>query len=291
MSPTQWVRPEWRIPSRFDATDPIQYFVGIGTIADTLALIEKLASDPRMVDVWPEIQKLENEARSGRIKHVFHLNDEIVSCAIAERCALAVSNDAEIVTRAAWSERHKNISHLAKELSALLAREPVVDEGFHNVSLLFNDEDLHDIATEYHFNTRPTDFDRVEKTFSGMEESPEEIAADDAKWDEEVKSVAYWMKYAMERSAVSTSELLMRMSEMAEIVARNPPFLPPVDTTQRQVFNISGSLFRYFQHHFARPLDEVVATIASVVTELEVTADSVKMRRQRWREHYTRPLR
>lgn len=301
LSTDAWVRdePDTLALMRFQKHAPADYLKGIGTVSGTLAVVEKLATDLRMKDVWSKLSKLEADARAGKLGRVFDLGSEIVCCGIAARSAYCVVESGDAVTRATWTERHEEIARVATELSKLLKPGPSMDPEFQNIASMFTQgtfraiaAELHGYTLETHHPHGPPSAEEVESFISEYQsESPEEIAASNATWDRDVDSLAYWLERSMRRYPVAlSSDVLDRMTELALFASRNPPFVAPSDRVRRRIFMLSGSLFKYFQTFFARPLDDVVATIASVITDQEVSTESVKMRRQRWRQHTQRPL-
>jgi hypothetical protein len=78
------------------------------------------------------------------------------------------------------------------------------------------------------------------------------------------------------------------LEQRATTLAQNPPFFSKGSDDEKRVASLCAELVHLFLLAFNRPLDEVVATIATVVTGQDVSTDSVKMRRGRWRKHYER---
>jgi hypothetical protein len=301
LSSDAWVRDELHALSwmRFEKHTPADYLRGIGTASETLGVVERLSTDLRMKDVWSRLSKLEANARAGKISRVFDLGNEIVCCGIAARSAYCVVERKEVVTRATWTERHESIARVAAELSKLLKPSPSMEPEFQNIASMFTSGHFRAIASELHGYTLETSFPNGPPSIEEIEsflgeqqsESPEQIAASNAIWEREVNDLADWLEQSMSHHPIAlSSDVLDRMVELALLASRNPPFVAPADGVRRQIFMLSGSLFQYFRMFFARPLDDVVATIASVVTDQDVSTESVKMRRQRWREHTQRPV-
>lgn len=279
-----WIRSDdIQLKMSLSKCSPSEYLRGIGKPSETLHVIVNLATDLRMKDVWSELAALEAMARAGKIRRTFIAEREIVSCGVAARCAYAIDKERESVTRASWIARHEEIARVASELSNLLRPSKSMDPGFQNIASMFTGTQFRDIAAELNMHTRMygeaelrEDPDRIE--------SPEEIQENDKIWNKEVDELAYWVEVAMTRCPSAYSwDVLNRMVEVARNAAAHPPFVAPSAPIDRQIFNISGGLFSYFRFLFARPLDAIVATIASVVTDQDVSTDSVKMRRHRWR--------
>lgn len=270
---------------------PLQYLLGIGSQANCLTVLERLGTDLRMRGVWERLAKLTEEVRSGKLSSLLYPDRDLVACRIARTCIQCLDNATQppSVTRQSWGCRHRQIAATAKRLAQLLSAGPCMDEGFSDARFLFSEAEKHGLATHLYYSAIKQ-WDEETYRLDGSDALPPEPSQQEVDADEkEIGILQYWLDDALRREAPSPSQIIERFATSAEMVAKNPPFVSTGDAARRYVFLLSGSLVVIFDRWFRSPLDEIVAAIATVTSSEDVSADAVKMRRNRWRKHYARP--
>jgi hypothetical protein len=177
-----------------------------------------------------------------------------------------------------------------QRLAQLLSADPCMDEGFSDARFLFSEEEKHGLATHLYYSA-VKHWDEETYSWDGRDALPPEPSQQEVDADEkQIGILHYWLDDALKREAPSPCQIIERFATSAEMVAKNPPFVSTGDAAHRYVFLLSGSLMVIFNRWFRSPLDEIVAAIATVTSSGDVSADAVKMRRNRWCKHYARPL-
>ncbi len=248
-----------RMKERLSGSD---YLVGIGEQARTLKVISALASDLTMKDAWESIGKAEQRAKAGHARsRVLDWHGEIVSCAIAARCALSVAAAGQMPPRSDWVRRHKAVEKAAARLAKLLEPDPALHPDFERIVPFLSDGWLRDAVQHMMILDLP----------------PREGTVEERQMEVRVERLRMALRRACGGDLRSC---LDRIAGSAHNMAsasfpRNASWLTIL---------ISHHLQTYFMRFLGQPLDDVVSTIASVVSETEVTTEAVKMRRTRHRK-------
>lgn len=276
---------------QFEGLQPAEYLLGVGKQAECLRIIELLATDLRMKNVWVRLDEAVARVRSGKVVTFLTSREkESVYCEVARACVRSMhsAKTKAPVTRHGWKVRHTSIAAAARNLAVLLRRDGFIDPELGSILATFSEKTFHDLAGEVYFHLGPHIYEErdVAELENERKQTQEEIDADEAKWEEGVKQLQYWLRQAMERGAPRLETMLLQLAESAEAAARNPPFVGPTARASREVFILNGSLYTYFcRYAFLKPLDDIVAIISEVVTGRQVSAESVKTRRHRWMKH------
>ena len=108
------------------------------------------------------------------------------------------------------------------------------------------------------------------------------------QFDKAVTERMDWLDRKLGRSLelISVADVLREIERYSVGLIASRPFIPSGPSKDRQVFALVRIFDVLFGQGFQQPLDEVVSTIAEVVTGQSVSTDSVKMRRSRLRRHY-----
>jgi len=206
--PEKWVKPDdgdYLFSLMDGALSPVDYFIGIGKQSKCIALIHKLATDPRMRVVWLRLNGLETgllpqaETELGMFRKLKRpvrggvqtrlRVGQSVSCSLVQGCALAIeaaTNQAHYFTKESWKRRHVEIAEAARHLSDLLADDVGLDESLQNPRLMLTAESLRQFASELCGNVRLLDSSDSDLDLD-TPESQEVIDAKNAEWDQEVE--------------------------------------------------------------------------------------------------------
>lgn len=284
----EWVSAEfdWRA---WDKRTPLDYLQGIGAQKDTIDVVRKLISHPTMKHVWQALPR-EPVDRSK----LMHLWPEygIVCCTVARRCSEVVSHcRLYTVTKRQWSDQHRRIAALARELSGLTKHGPAVDSAFNNVLLFVPSEVGNSIASELYGNLLYESPDRAanlaalergEPLPPERELSSEDEARAEAEFESGTKHVAYWVQDAFERNELRSDVLLQRLAQYADLVAKNPPHTAHhKNSGERLIFALSDSLSWGFRVMLRRPRYELVSKIIHVIAGKTKSPEALKQRHDR----------
>lgn len=253
-----------RLKFKPEECKPHEDLIASGTQQRVLEVLKVLGCDLRMKQVW---EKLGNENEVV----VFSFLESPMCLTIARICirALAEPANKEIVTKQGWKKRHAAIAATARRLAKLLGPHPCVDRELLDPIWLFQEDALDEMA-----------MDAMPELYEYLDTLP--VGADRDRLGQLGRAS---MKSCISHCAPRTHQLLNRLAELSKVLANNPPFLSPKAKEARMVFNLSGALLSFFGLRFNRSFDEIVAVIIEVVTGLDTTSASVKMRRHRHKKH------
>jgi len=296
----EWKRPEFSEIALLELAQHRDYpsvFVGIGDKKDSLATVRCLLVDQRMQSVWKRIQKAIEEPGIGAAFLGGSLDLDLVAAHVARRVvSLMAAELMEEPSRAMWISVHTGIAERARLLADVLDSESTFFTDLNRLSKdCFADDEWNDMCEELGYEAAAENLPKPSGALEDLikeADRPLDLAAE-AKFESDAKEWSGWYDRKLDKALelTSISGVLRKLDLYASAAARSPPFASKGSDEDKRVARLSIGLFTLFTTVFGQPLDEVVATIAEVVTGQEVSAGSVKMRRKRLREFYGRALR
>jgi hypothetical protein len=281
MDASKWIAPEGEFSTglRSDSEcEPIEILMGVGSMADTCNVIERLCTDPQMRGIWAKIERLETSRAADTSRRRSWHFEKFFSCSIARLCALVIAYKNPL-TAAEWIKRHKAIARTARNLARLLGATDRINSELQKIATFITEEQLKGIAVELHFHLG---------SHNNRWYEPERIP-DERHWAEGDAIYQHYLDRALNRIPIDSSGLLSRMADLADLNGMNtrrwPATLPEL-----RIFVLIDNLAHHMLRNFEKPTHDIVATITSVVLNTEVSAESVKARANRRRIRSKRPL-
>jgi hypothetical protein len=247
---------------------PIKIIAGVGSLTDAAKVIERLCTDDRMCTVWTRINALLAERRED---DSYRCRNDYLSSWIARLCAETIADDTDPVTKAEWVKRHKEIARAARGLAKLLGATGRIHPELQNAKLFFSEEDLLDLAAETY---RPGFDDDAGPVTEEMDH------ANESRFNDGVAEQKIHVEFALSHCRIDTA--ILKLAERADFYANNAVRVP-VNRTQRGIARLQDSLTFHMLRNFDTPAHDIVSTITSVALNQDVSAESVKQRRQRRR--------
>jgi hypothetical protein len=175
---------------------PIDYVRGLIAPERTRELTVRLATDLRMRNVWKVLASAEGLARAGK-PHTLLTNrpHQSVSCSIVRQCLLCMAalQRRKPVTRQRWVRHHSKIARTVADLRRLLQEEGLTHPELRSILTLFSPAALRRLSDEAYFHLGPHAYEPREpmdlsQDFPLPTQTPEEIEAENAEWQQGVKN-------------------------------------------------------------------------------------------------------